>query len=235
MNITYCKGYGAMSETAASLVTREIEKKRDLLLCAATGSSPAGLYAQLAAQGAKDPACFGELRVIKLDEWGGLPENHPATCEHYLRTRLVDPLRIPPERYLSFRSAPPDPAAECARIRAALDDAGPIDLCILGLGANGHLGFNEPAAGLEPHCHVARLSETSLGHNMVQAVPDKPAYGLTLGMRDILLARRIVLLVWGENKAEPLRALLAGKITTGVPASLLWLHPRVDCVIGSGA
>jgi galactosamine-6-phosphate isomerase len=232
MNITYCQGYEAMSETSASMAIREIEKRRDLLLCAATGNSPSGLYAQLARQGAKDPAFFRGLRIIKLDEWGGLPENHPATCEHYLRTRLVDPLRIPPERYLSFQSAPPDPAAECARIRAALDATGPIDLCILGLGRNGHLGFNEPAAVLEPHCHVARLSETSLGHHMVQAIRDKPSFGLTLGMRDIMQAGRIILLVWGENKAEPLRTLLSGKITTGVPASLLWLHPRVDCVIG---
>ncbi|MBD0257845.1 MAG: 6-phosphogluconolactonase [Cytophagales bacterium] len=232
MNITYCKGYEAMSEMAASVVTREIENRHDLLLCAATGHSPAGVYAQLAGQGAKDPAFFGALRVVKLDEWGGLPENHPATGEHYLRTRLVDPLRIAPERYLSFRSAPPDPVAECARIRAALDAGGPIDLCILGLGSNGHLGFNEPAAGLEPHCHVARLSETSRGHTMVEALSDKPAFGLTLGMRDILLAGRIILLVWGANKAEPLRALLSGQITTQLPASLLWLHPRVDCIVG---
>jgi len=232
MNITHCKGYEAMSRMAASVVTREIEKRRDLLLCAATGNSPGGLYAQLAGQGAKDPAFCGELRVIKLDEWGGLPENHPATCEHYLRTRLVDPLRIAPERYLSFQSNPPDPVAECARIAAALGAGGPVDLCILGLGRNGHLGFNEPAARLEPHCHVARLSETSLGHSMVGALGDKPAFGLTLGMRDILLARRIILLVWGADKSEPLRALLAGKITTQLPASLLWLHRRVDCLIG---
>ncbi len=232
MNITYCKGYGEMSEKAAWIVTREIQKKRDLLLCAATGNSPAGLYAQLAGQGAKDPAFFEALRIIKLDEWGGLPQNHPATCEHYLRTRLVDPLHIGPERYLSFQSAPPDPAAECARIQTALDAGGPIDLCVLGLGSNGHLGFNEPAAGLEPHCHVARLSETSQEHTMVRALGDKPAFGLTLGMRDVLLARRIILLVWGANKAEPLRALLSGKITTQLPASLLWLHRQVDCLIG---
>ncbi len=232
MNITYCKGYEAMSQMAASLVNQEIEKKKDLLLGAATGSSPAGLYAQLAGQGAEDPACFGALRIVKLDEWGGLPENHPASCEHYLRTRLVDPLNIPPERYLSFQSASPDPVAECARIQAALDASGPIDLCILGLGSNGHLGFNEPASQLEPHCHVARLSEASRGHHMVQALSDKPAFGLTLGMRDILLAGRIILLVWGENKAEPLRALRAGKLTTQLPASLLWLHRRVDCLIG---
>jgi galactosamine-6-phosphate isomerase len=232
MNITYCQDYEEMSEKAARLVTREIRERKDLLLCAATGNSPAGLYARLAGQGAQDPAGFGALRIIKLDEWGGLPENHPATCEHYLRTRLVDPLRIGPERYVSFRSDPPDPAAECARIQAALDAGGPIDLCVLGLGRNGHLGFNEPAAALEPHCHVARLSETSQGHAMVQTLPDKPAFGLTLGMRDVLLARRIVLLVWGSDKAEPLRALLSGRITTQLPASLLWLHPRVDCLIG---
>ncbi len=232
MRIVHCEGYAEMSRRAAAVLLDEVGKKPDLLLGAATGNSPAGLYAQLAGKAAQDPSFFNRLRVVKLDEWGGLPHAHPASCEYYLRTQLLGPLAVTLDRYLSFQSQPPDPVRECARLQAALAAQGPIDVCILGLGANGHLGFNEPAAFLTPHCHVARLSEPSLGHSMVAALPEKPAYGLTLGMADILQARKIILLIWGQNKQPVVDAWLTRQVTTGLPASLLWLHPNVDCFIG---
>ncbi len=232
MHITYCRHYEEMSEKAASLVISEIEKKKNLLLCAATGNSPAGLYARLVEKQAKNETFFDQVRVIKLDEWGGLPQNHPASCEHYLRTRLLDPLEISPSRYIAFQSDSPDPAEECARIQSALDKSGPIDICILGLGSNGHVGFNEPASFLQPHCHLANLSAHSLGHTMVGSLNNKPGYGLTLGMRDIMLSGKIILLIWGENKRTITDELLSGKISTQLPTSILWLHPHVDCLVG---
>jgi galactosamine-6-phosphate isomerase len=235
MHLTYCRDYEEMSRQAAAVVLREIEQKKDLLLCAATGNSPAGLYAQLAAKARHEKAFFERLRVIKLDEWGGLSENDPAGGEHYLRHRLLDPLAVTPDRYLGFRSDAVEPAAECARIGEALAQHGPVDVCILGLGANGHLGFNEPAAFLQLHCHVAGLSATSQAHAMVAALPDKPTYGLTLGMADLLHSRKIILLVWGNNKEKTIQALLSRQITTGLPASLLWLHPNVVCFMGREA
>ncbi|QHT68459.1 galactosamine-6-phosphate isomerase [Rhodocytophaga rosea] len=232
MNIIHCRDYEEMSGKAATLVIQEVERKKNLLLCAATGNSPTGFYAKLVEKSEKDKIFFDQLKVIKLDEWGGIPENHPSSCEYYLQTKLVEPLRIPPERYISFQSNPTDPAAECARIQAELDTQGPIDLCILGIGANGHIGFNEPALFLEPHCHIARLSGHSLTHTMVQSLNDKPTYGLTLGLQDIMRSRKIILLISGKNKEQIIQEFLSGKITTRLPASLLWLHPDVDCLIG---
>ncbi|MES2731075.1 MAG: galactosamine-6-phosphate isomerase [Bacteroidota bacterium] len=232
MNIIHCKGYEEMSDLAATFVSQEVATKKDLLLCAATGHSPQGLYSRLVDQASRTQGFFDQLRVIQLDEWGGLPKNHPATCASYLQQWLLEPLAISPQRTISFQSAPADPAQECARMQSVLAKNGPIDLCILGLGGNGHIGFNEPAPFLEPHCHVAHLSETTLHHAMVQALNNKPAYGLTLGLSDILHAKRILLLITGSNKEKVTEAFLSGKITTQLPASLLWLHPHVDCLIG---
>jgi len=231
MNITYCNDYREMSSVAASVAVDVIRDDPGLLLCAATGSSPEGLYQELRDHAARETYLFAQLRVIKLDEWGGIPENHPVSCEYYLRTRLVDPLGIPPEWYFSFRSDPPDPELECDRMHTLLEREGPIDLCILGLGRNGHLGLNEPAGQLEPNCHVAPLSTESLRHPMISSLDKKPEYGLTLGMQEILDSRQIIMLVSGREKKQIARRFLEGKVSGLLPASYLREHPRTECLI----
>jgi galactosamine-6-phosphate isomerase len=234
MNITYCSDYREMSRVAASLVLDEIASTPDLLLCVATGSSPEGLYSDLAEEGGRSPAMFSRLRVLKLDEWGGIPENDPASCEQFLRIRLMEPLNIPADRYISFSSDPKNPEEECARIRSLVMSEGPIGLSILGLGKNGHLGLNEPAPRLELFAHVASLTRESLRHAMIGSVKHKPAYGLTLGMGEILSSRKIIMLVTGQGKKEVAGKLLEEKVSTGLPASFLWLHPNVECLIDRG-
>jgi galactosamine-6-phosphate isomerase len=231
MKIVYCRDYESLSVQAAARVINETEKRKNLLLCAATGNSPIGLYNELVRRSEVDREFFGELRIIKLDEWAAIPENDPGSSECYLRKRLLDPLGIPPERYISFASNAAEPADECDRIRSELAQRGPIDVCILGLGINGHVGFNEPGSLLIPHCHVARLSEESRRHAMVRATNSKPQFGLTLGMQEILASRRIVLLVAGEGKSRVTAGLLSEEVSTTIPASLLWLHDNVDCLI----
>jgi len=231
MQITYCSSYGEMSKLAASLIREEVEKNPGLLLCTASGSSPEGLYKEMAKTAGVQKALFSQMRVLKLDEWGGIPENHPVTCEYFLRLKLLDPLGIPAERYISFHSNPEDPDGECMRIRSKLKTEGPIDICILGLGANGHLAFNEPASKLNPFCHVATLTQESLQHPMIASLEQKPSYGLTLGMKEILDSRRIIMLVSGFGKKKIAEKFLEGKVSTELPASFLWQHPRVECLI----
>lgn len=231
MNVVYCKDYGSMSVQAGALVMSEIERKKNLLLCAATGTSPIGLYNELRKKSETDGALFDQLRIIKLDEWGGVPDKDPGSCECYLRMRLLDPMRISSERYIAFASTPSEPSEECKRIRSELAQRGPIDVCVLGLGVNGHIGFNEPGPFLMPYCHVARLSEESRRHTMVRSMESKPHFGLTLGMQEILASGRIVLLVAGEGKNETIAGLLSEKVSTTLPASFLWLHENVDCLI----
>jgi galactosamine-6-phosphate isomerase len=215
-----------VSQYAADWLADKLRKDPSLLLCLASGSTPKRTYTLLAEQGCREPTLFDRCQVLKLDEWGGLPQSDPATCEHHLRTTLVGPLALA-ARYVGFDSQPADPKAACARIAKWLNENGPIDICVLGLGRNGHVGFNEPAECLQPHAHVAKLSDETLGHPMLEESNSFPAYGLTLGMSNLMESRKILLIVTGPAKQEPLRRLLGGQITTQFPASMLQMHPNV--------
>jgi galactosamine-6-phosphate isomerase len=213
---------------ASDLIIDAVQQKNDLLLCTATGNSTTKTYKELVNK--KDLYSCEHVRIIKLDEWGGIPMESPATCESYLHLNLLNPLKIIPRHYFGFESHAEDPEKECIRMQHILQHEGPIDLCILGIGLNGHIAFNEPSPVLEPFCHTARLSPSSLNHKMIKDIKDQPTYGLTLGLADILLSRKILLLISGQSKAEITRDLMKKKITTSLPASLLWLHPEVYCL-----
>lgn len=231
MNIELLNTYNELSHRAKDLIIQEIKKKKNLLLCTATGGSPTGTYDLLGHEYQEDPELFSQLRIIKLDEWGGISMDHPATCECYLQDHLIQPLQIPSLRYIGFNSNPKDPLQECMNIQEKLDREGPVDLCILGLGMNGHMAFNEPAEFLQPNCHVAELSVMSLQHPMAAEMYVKPTYGLTLGMADILQSKMILILINGSQKKAIVGQFLSKKISSSVPASFLWLHPNVICLI----
>jgi galactosamine-6-phosphate isomerase len=219
--------YETLSAAAAQLIVERVDDRPGMLLCVATGSTPTRTYELMAT---RPPSMFDELRILKLDEWGGVPMESPATCETYLRKILIDPLNLS-SRYTAFESEPIDADAECARIARWLDQNGPIDLCILGLGINGHLGFNEPASALHPRPHVATLSSESLQHSMIQNLATKPTFGLTLGIEDILDSREIILLVNGASKTDALFRALYGDISPQFPAACLRKHKntRIIC------
>ena len=223
-----------MSREAAAHVIAAAVANNESLLCLPAGNSPAGLYQELVREAARKPDVFRSLRVVKLDEWLGVPASDPATCEHFLKSRLLDPLAIVAERYISFDSETADPVRDCARVRGELERQGPIDLCVLGLGKNGHVGLNEPGPSLQLHCHVAKLSGQTLRHAMMSSREAKPAYGLTLGIGDILRARKIVLLVTGEGKERVIARFLDGTVTTDLPASFLWLHHDLEVLLDDG-
>jgi galactosamine-6-phosphate isomerase len=226
--------YESLSQFAADLLVERLRQYPRALLCLATGATPLRAYSMFTARCAAEPTLVERMHVIKLDEWGGLAMDDPASCEQYLSRAIIDPLGLH-GRYVAFNSDAPDPQAESARVAKWLAKQGPVDTCVLGLGVNGHLGFNEPAAHLEPHAHVAQLSATSLSHPMLANTPTPPTYGLTLGMADILQSRQVLLLVSGPAKQEPLRRLLDGRIATDFPASLLWLHADVLLLCDSQA
>lgn len=219
-----------MSSAAADRITDVLARKRDAVLCTATGNSPAGLYRELAHAARRDSDLFAAVRIVKLDEWLGVSPDHPASCEHYVRSNVIEPLRVSSERYLGFRSDAADPAQDCRRVQTELDRGG-LDVCILGLGANGHIGLNEPSTSLKIGCHVASLTDETRRHGMLADVDPKPTHGVTLGIGDILRARKIVLLITGRGKERAFSELLAGKLTTALPASLLALHDDVDAFI----
>ncbi len=214
----------AMSRHAAAIIESRLRRKPELLLCAAAGSSPRRTYALLAELASVQPGRFDHMRVIKVDEWGGLGLADPATCESDLRTHLLGPLRISPDRYQGFESHPAEPERECERLAQWLARNGPIDLCVLGVGANGHIAMNEPGEALCPGPHVAELAPSSLEHPMLAVSGAKPSYGLTLGMSDILHSKTILLLAGGPRKRPIVERLQQPAITARFPVSFLWLH-----------
>lgn len=227
MQFISCANESQLASQAAGLIAASISAKSDFVLCAASGNSPTLTYKEIVRQ----RNSFGNtnLTLVKLDEWGGIPMNHPASCETYLQELLVRPLGLTPSQFISFRSETPEPEAEANRIQKKLKEIGKMNLVVLGLGVNGHIAFNEPAEALNANCHVARLSESSMNHPMALQMANAGRYGLTLGMANILQAEVIVLIVMGKSKSGVFDKLKSGLISTYLPASLLWLHPRVHC------
>ena len=219
--------YEALSTEAARLFQEAVSGRHAPTACLATGHSPLGLYRRLA----KSAADLGNLNIVKLDEWLGLPKDHPATCEKYLREEVLGPLGLPETQFVGFRPDPTDPGTECLRMQDELLRLGKIDICVLGLGKNGHLGMNEPAISLKPHCHRAQLAVETRQHAMLTDNGAAVTEGLTLGMADILMARRILLLVSGPGKRAAFESLRHPGITTRLPASFLWLHPGVEVLV----
>ena len=226
MRVTVLPDREALDREAAALIWEAAEAKPDLLICLASGGTPTGTYALLTAA----PERLGRTRFIQLDEWAGLGPEDPASCANYLEHTVRGPLAVSPERWTGFCGDAPDAAAECQRVAAALEDAGPIDLCILGLGLNGHLALNEPAESFDPFCHVATLAEQSRTHPMLAETAAPVRQGLTLGLGDILRSRRILLMVSGAAKRAPLAQLAARRVTATLPASFLWLHGDAHCL-----
>ena len=235
MEIHVLKTYDELSQKACKIIVEEIEKMPGLLLCTATGNSPTGTYRLLSAEYESSPELFKELTIVKLDEWGGIPMDSNGTCESYLQEHVIKPLKIPESRYISFNSNAEDPLAECKRIQKQMNKKGPIDLCILGIGLNGHIAFNEPSDFLQPGSHIADISASSLSHPMIAEMAVKPTHGLTLGMGEIFQSKKILMLINGSHKKDIVRKFLSKQISSWLPASLLWLHPHVICLIQEDA
>ena len=227
MLITPCNTLAELNELASALMIHELQQNPRSLICAATGNSPTGAYQKLIKK--KEAINTAMLRFIKLDEWYGLGIDDQGSCEKYLHQHLLNPLNISEKRYIAFDGKTKEPEKELTRIANYLDENGPIDLCILGLGKNGHIAFNEPAEMLEPRAHLSALSSTSLEHTMIKGTGEPIKYGMTLGMTDILQSKKIILLVNGSPKNAIMKKLMEQKISTQLPASLLWLHADVQC------
>ncbi len=213
--------YEQMSQAAAQFIEQQVQQNPSLIFCLATGSTPIRAYEILA----KSKIKFKGVRLLALDEWGDMDSDNTASCYHYLNTYLIKPLGI--QTSIIFNTSGLD---ALNKPQEFLINHGPIDLCILGMGQNGHLGFNEPAMFLEPHSHKVELSNESKNHPMISGQETKPTFGFTLGMADILQSRKILLLVNGAHKKKIFQNFMGKKITTNLPASFLWLHPNVTCM-----
>jgi galactosamine-6-phosphate isomerase len=230
LRLQVASDYRSMSRLSAQFIEKNLKQRPDLILCASAGGTPTGVYAELAARSRRHGKRYARMRVLQIDEWGGLKRGNPATCRSDLQTKLLTPMGINGNRFAGFRSDSKNPQRDCQRIARWLAAHGPIDICVLGLGLNGHIAMNEPADVVTPEVHVAKLAPKSLQHNMLKNLARKPAYGLTLGMGDILRSRKILLVVNGPKKRAALKRFFDGPVSSQFPASLLWLHGDVTLI-----
>ena len=238
MNVRILKDEQAVARAVAARVIKTLAVKPTVVLGLPTGRTPVALYAHLVAAYTAGRIDFGQATTFNLDEFLGLPGDHPASYRAFMETHLFGHVNLSPRRIHFLNGAAPDPVAECARYEAAIRRAGGIDLLLLGIGANGHIGFNEPAAELVGDSHPARLapatrrSNADLFGGRVNAVPRR---ALSMGVGTILRSRAIVLVATGAGKADVIRATVEGPVTTRLPASLLQLHGAVDLVADEAA
>jgi glucosamine-6-phosphate deaminase len=228
----------AVSRALAKRVADEILAKPDIVLGLPTGRTPLELYAELVRLHAAGAVDFSRVTTFNLDEFLGVPADHPGSYRSYMDRHLFEYINIDPARIHFLDGAAPDPAAECERYEHEIDGAGGIDLQIIGIGTNGHIGFNEPAPDLEARTHRVTLKPETRRSNaaLFGGDPDKvPAEALSMGMGTILQARMVVLLATGAGKANCVERVVQGPITTLLPASFLQLHRHAELMLDAPA
>ncbi len=230
MKIHRSADYEAMSRQAALLVAGQISARPDLVLGLATGSSPVGMYRQLTEWYRDGILDFSHVHSVNLDEYVGLSPDHPQSYRRFMQDNLFNHINIPVENTNIPNGMAEDLQAECDRYDKVISGFGRIDLQILGIGLDGHIGFNEPAGALSAGTHVVDLTESTIEANsrFFEEASQVPRRALTMGVGPILQARRIVLLASGRDKAQIIADAFLGPVTLQVPASLLQLHPHVD-------
>lgn len=236
MDIRVAADYGAASRMAADMIISLVREEQEALLILPSGETPRGTYRLLVGAHERREADFSRLTVVALDEWGGRSGSHPLSCHRMIASAFVEPVGIPPERFHSLDGTAVDPEAECAWYDRLLQRLPRPALSFLGLGTNGHIALNEPAASLPAASHVALLADSTLKRAAKelgggQVVP----YGLTLGMAQILSAETVLLMATGHHKKTAVQSMLGGSITTECPASLLQLHPTLVVVLDQAA
>lgn len=222
----------------AQRVVQTLRAKADAVLGLASGRSPIDGYAELRRLRGEGGADFSQASTFNLDEFAGISGDDPGSFQRFMHRHLFDGINLQPSRIHFLNGAAPDLDTECERYEQAIRAAGGIDLQILGIGSNGHIGFNEPGDDLSVRTHRVTLAESSRRDNAALFGGDAsrvPKEALSMGIGTILLARRIVLVATGEKKAECIRAALDGRISTRVPASLLQIHGDVEFLLDTAA
>lgn len=224
--------YQRMSRKAANILSAQIIIKPNSVLGLATGSSPIGIYQQLVAWYKKGDLDFSQIRTVNLDEYIGLSHNNPQSYYHFMNENLFEHVNINLKNTNIPNGLATDTVKECARYNQVLRDMGGVDLQLLGLGHNGHIGFNEPEEAFEKETHCVDLSETTIQANarLFNNPNEVPHQALTMGIKTIMQAKKILVIISGKDKAAIAKDAFFGPVTPKVPASILQLHNDVTVV-----
>ncbi|MBS6396506.1 MAG: glucosamine-6-phosphate deaminase [Clostridiales bacterium] len=237
MRIIKAKDYEDMSRKAANVISAQVILKPDCVLGLATGSTPIGTYKNLIKWYEQGDLDFGDVTTVNLDEYKGLPRENDQSYYYFMHSNLFDFININPDRTNLPDGTNPDAEQECARYEEVIRETGGVDLQLLGLGHNGHIGFNEPADTFEQDTHCVDLQERTIEANkrFFASVDDVPKQAYTMGIGTIMRAKKILVVISGEDKAETVKKAFFGPVTPQVPASILQMHPDVTIVADEAA
>ena len=237
MKILVVKNYEEMSAVAAERFAEVIRQKPDCVLGLATGDTPIGMYRDLVSMHREGALDFSKVRSVNLDEYYPITPDNDQSYRYFMNYHLFDHVNIDKAGTAVPDGTAKDVEASCRAYEAHIDSLGGIDIQVLGIGRNGHIGFNEPDAELIPFTHLTALTPSTIDANarFFASEDDVPKHAITMGIQSVFKARKILLLVSGKNKAEAVKAMVTGNITTSCPASLLCLHPDVTLICDEDA
>lgn len=228
MKVICTKDYPDMSRKAANIISAQVIMKPNAVLGLATGSSPIGIYEKLIDWYHKDDISFKHVTTVNLDEYRGLDGTHEQSYRYFMQEHFFNHVDIDPARVHLPNGIAPDPEKECRAYDELVRSLGGIDLQLLGIGLDGHIGFNEPGVAFELGTHLVDLDVSTIEANKRFFNNDAslvPRQAFTMGIRMIMQARKVVLVVNGKAKAEILHKAFWGPVTPEVPASILQMHP----------
>ena len=233
MEIKPISSYSKMSKLAAKMVAEQIINKPNTVLGLATGSTPLGMYRELVKLYKKGKLNFSKVTTFNLDEYLGISPDHPQSYHYYMYENFFNHVNIEEENIHIPKGDTKDSIQECLNYEREIEKVGGINLQILGIGVNGHVGFNEPDINLETKTHVIQLSDNTITANsrFFKNLDKVPRKAITMGMATIMKSKKIILMAWGAEKKKPILKVISGHIATEVPASLLQVHNDVILIV----
>ena len=237
MRIIRTKNYDEMSRKAAAIIAAQVIHKPDCVLGLATGGTPVGTYKNLVEWYKSGDLDFSEVSTVNLDEYRGLPREHRESYWSFMHRNLFDHVNIPQDRINLPDGTNMDADAECKRYDAVIASMGGVDLQLLGIGHDGHIGFNEPSDAFDMGTHCVDLTEETIEANkrFFASRDEVPRQAYTMGTHNIMSARKVLMIVSGRDKAEIIKKAFFGPVTPHVPASILQMHPNFVLVADEDA
>ena len=232
MRVYKTRDYDHASRVAANILSAQVIMKPDCVLGLATGSTPEGLYKQLIEWYKKGDIDFKKVRSVNLDEYVGLDGSNDQSYRYFMDNHFFDHINIKKENTNLPCGTEKDTEKACKDYNKIIKSMGGVDMQLLGLGLNGHIGFNEPGAAFDKETHIVDLSQSTIDANsrFFASIDDVPKQAITMGIKSIMQSKKILLMVTGENKRNIVKEAFFGPITPNVPASVLQLHNDVILV-----
>ena len=237
MRIIGCENYEEVSKKAAQMILSQVTLKPNSVLGLATGSTPIGMYENLVKLNKNGDIDFSEVRTFNLDEYYKLPKESDQSYHYFMYKNLFDHININPENIHIPNGMTADVDAECERYDKLIKEAGGVDIQVLGIGNNAHIGFNEPTINFEKGTHLVELEESTIEANsrFFDNIEDVPKKAITMGVGSIFKSKKIMLIATGENKAEAIYNTVYGKVVPEVPASILQFHSDIVLILDKKA